>query len=310
VIQKLLGIAMLPLLLASSHLQLTEEDIQNNRDYFEVIDAATGKKEERTLYADKPVIQTHIMAVSAIRKALADEGIDPSNVKVLLYYQGLTIGDDLAPRMWQNKPHPDTISSPWLDLTKTVNTAGETRITIRIDATASRFLSDLFPESANKSNISGFLEIPAIKESCYSKLINTYQSVVLESIYSQRIPMNGQRRPERKNIKSVEGEARGEVRKDYSCAPEKLREPLLSLMGISGIYSVIPNIPLLYSNSFETLNDECQNESEQYYGELYPQLAVRGLQILESELTNNSQWWIKVIDQIQPIQIDPITECR
>lgn len=297
-IQKLLSIAMLPLLLASNDLKLTEQDIQNNRDYFEVIDAATGKKEERTLYADKPVIQTHIMAVSAIKKALANEGIDPSNVKVLLYYNGLTISDDSAPRVWQNKPHPDTISSPWLDLTKTVTTAGEIRITIRIDATTSRFLSDLFPESADKSNISDFLEIPAIKESCYSKLINTYQSVFLESFYSQR-------RPESKNKKSVDEE----VRKNYSCAPEELREPLLSLMRISPIYSVIPNIPLLYLTSFESLNDGCQNKAKQYYSELYPQLAVRGLQILESELPNNSQWWIKVIDQIQPIQLHPITDC-
>jgi hypothetical protein len=294
-IQKLLSIAMLPLLVASSHLQLTEEDIQNNRDYFEVIDAATGKKEERTLYDDKPVIQTHIMAVSAIKKALADEGINPSNVKVLLYYQGLTISDDSAPGMWQNKPHPDTISSPWLDLTKTETTAGETRITIRIDATASRLLSDLFPESANKSNISGFLEIPAIKESCYSKLINTYQSVLLESFYSQR-------RLESTNKKSVEGEARGEVRKEYSCVPEELREPLLSLMGISDIYIAKIDIPLLYITSVESLNNRCHNEAEQYYSELYPQLAVRGLQILENELTANHQWWIKGIDQIEPIK--------
>jgi hypothetical protein len=285
---------MFPLLLASSHLQLTEKDIQNNRDYFEVIDAATGKKDERTLYAEKPVIQTHIMAVSAIKKALADEGIDPSNVRVLLYYHGLTISDDSAPRMWQNKPHPDTISSPWLDLTRTVTTAGETRITIRIDATASRLLSDLFPESANKSDISGFLQIPAIKESCYSKLINTHESLFIQFV-------NSLRNPERKNQKSVVSE----VRKNYSCAPKELREPLLSLMGISSSFGYGSFFPPLYLTSFESLNNRCQNEAKQYYSELYPRLVLRGLQILESESTNNYQWWIKDIDQIEPIR-----ECR
>jgi hypothetical protein len=288
---KLLTISMFPLLLALSHLQLTEEDIQNNRDYFEVINAATGKKEERTLYADKPVIQTHMMAVSAIKKALTFEGSIPSNVKVLLYYNGLTISDDSAPRMWQNKPHPDTISSPWLDLTKTVTTTGEIRITIRIDATGSRLLSDLFPESANKSNFSGFLEIPAIKESCYSKLINIHESVHIQNV-------NSLRSPERKIQKSTVSE----VRKNYSCAPEELREPLLSLMGISSSLGYGSFFPPLYLTSFESLNNRCQNEAEQYYRELYPQLVFRGLQILESESTTNHQWWIKGIDQIEPIK--------
>ena len=272
-IQKLLGIAMLPLLLASSHLQLTEEDIQNNRDYFEIIDAATGKKEERTLYADKPVIQTHIMAVSAIRKALADEGIDPSNVKVLLYYQGLTIGDDLAPRMWQNKPHPDTISSPWLDLTKTVNTAGETRITIRIDATASRFLSDLFPESANKSNISGFLSIPAIKESCFNKIFDKYEEYKAS-----------------------------EALKISHCAPKELREPLMSLFQSSYHYNNWLSNWLSNFDPFGQLFYYCQDSAEQYYTELYPHLAVQGLQLLESQLSPEPKWWNEVIDEIEPIQ--------
>jgi hypothetical protein len=99
VIQKLLSIAMLPLLITSSHLKLAQNDINSlNKDY-EVIQATTGEKESPRFYAEDPVVETHIQTVSAIKKALAEEGIDPSQVRVLLYYDPIVIRDDSLPRI-------------------------------------------------------------------------------------------------------------------------------------------------------------------------------------------------------------------
>ena len=218
-IQKLLTIFMFPLLLASTQLKLTEEDIQNNRDYYEVIQATMGEKEERSLYAEDRVIETHITAVSAIKKALANEGVDPSKIRVLLYYDGLTIKDDSPARKWQAKPHPNTITSPWLDLTKTLTTSGETRITIRIDATSARLLSDLFAKPEDKYSVSDFLEIPSIKESCFNKIFSKYETAASRIFNTPGILRS-------RDTTSVVSE----VRKNYGCVPEDLREPLLSLL--------------------------------------------------------------------------------
>ena len=281
-IQKLLTIFMFPLLLASTQLKLTEEDIQNNRDYYEVIQATTGEKEERSLYAEDRVIETHITAVSAIKKALANEGVDPSKIRVLLYYDGLTIKDDSPPRKWQAKPHPDTITSPWLDITKTVTTSGETRITIRIDATAARLLSDLFAKPEDKYSVSDFLEIPSIKETCFSRMRSEYSSYGVIAKYAVK-----------------------ELHKSYSCAPEELREPLLSLFQSSRQAGLALAPHVFAYDIYYQLNLYCQDTAEKYYSELYPRLAVRGLQILERESNPEPKWWTEIIDRIEPIQKCP-----
>lgn len=282
-IQKL-AVFMFPLLLGSTNLELAQNNINTrNRDY-EVIEATTGKKTDNIeSYAEDRVIETHITAVSAIKKALANEGIDPAIVRVLLYYDSLFIDDSLPSRMWQTQPHPDTISSPWLDLTRTVTNSGETRIIIRIDATSSRLLSDLYSESADKSNISGFLEIPAIRQSCFSKIMDAHTTAFIKIVYQRQ-----------------EGSVFDEVGKSYNCAPKKLREPLISLMRESHGFG-FGGLPVSY-NSLRNLNYYCQDEAEQYYSQLYPRLAIRGLQILESKLNSEPKWWTEIIDQIEPIQ--------
>ena len=201
-----------PFLLGSANLELTEQDIQNNRAYYEVINATSGQKIEKQLYAGKRVIQTHIATVLAIKEALGNQGIDPEKVRVLLYYDGLTISDSAPKRMWQTKSHPDTISSPWLDLTKTDTTSGETKITIRIDVTAARLLSDLYSDPEYKSKVDDFLSIPSIKQSCFSRMLNEYENYGLD----KKLAVD-------------------KVRKIYGCVPEKLREPLLFLFRSSGL---------------------------------------------------------------------------
>jgi hypothetical protein len=298
VIQKLLSISMFPLLLASTQLKLTEGDLQNNRDYYEVINATTGEKIEEKLYTkEERLIETHIAVVSAIKKALANQGVAASTVKVLLYYEGLAIKDSWPPRMWQNKPHPDTITSPWLDLTKTVTNSGETRITIRIDATAARLMSDLYSQPEDKSNASGFLSIPSIKSSCFDKIIYKYELAILT--FLGRIPPVTQ---DPKEPWQDAKEARNESRKSFDCAPEELREPLMSLIkssAHSGIGLAFGGLDFTVPSQ---LFDDCQDEAEKYYSELYPQIVVRGLQILESELNSEPGWWTEIIDQIEPIQ--------
>jgi hypothetical protein len=255
-----------------------------------VINATTGEKIEEKLYTEERLIETHITAVSAIKKALANEGVAPSTVKVLLYYDGLAIKDSLLPRIWQNEPHRDTITSPWLDLTKTVTNSGETRITIRIDATAARLMSDLYSKPEDKFNASGFLSIPSIKFSCLEKIIHKYELPIL--ILFGRVP------PVTQDAK----EARNESRKSFDCAPEELREPLMSLIKSSDHSGILLAFGGLSFTVPSQLFVHCQDEAEKYYSELYPQIAVRGLQIPESESNPESGWWTEIIDQIEPIQ--------
>lgn len=277
-IKKLSILIVFPFLVGSNHLQLIEEDIQNNRDYYEVINATTGDEIEKRLYTEDRVIEAHITAVLAIKKALINKGIDPSSIRVLLYYDGLTIADDSPPRLWHNKSHPDTISSPWLDLTRTGTTNGETKLTVRIDATAARLLIDLYSEPEDQSQIDGFLAIPSVKESCHFKVSNQYEKYGLD-----------------KKL------AADKVRKIYDCVPEKLREPLLSLFQSSGL-AIFDNSSFFPWSVHNQLFLHCQDEVEQYYSKLYPHLAIRGLKILEDEFNPQPQWWSKIVNRIKPIQ--------
>lgn len=266
------AISMLSLLLASSNLKLTIKDIEkikNNRDYYEVIEATTGKQEVSQFYAEDQVIKTHIIAVSAIKKALANESIDLSKVRIVLYYDPIAIRDDLSSRIWNSKPHPNTISSPWLDLTKTITTSGETRITIRIDATAARIISDLFSKSKEKHHADSFLGIPSITESCFLRIADTYHTV---KINSGRLKLK-------------------QVPKSFDCVPEELREPLLFLFESSYPGSLGSRAePIL-----NQLNYYCQNTVGEYYSKLYSNLTLKALQILESESKSKSKWWAEIV---------------
>ena len=57
-----------------------------------------------------------------------------------------------------------------------------------------------------------------------------------------------------------------------------------------------------YFNVFDQLNRYCQDVAKEYYSELYPRLAVKGLQILERQSNPELMWWAEIIDQIEPIQ--------
>ena len=94
------------------------------------------------------------------------------------------------------------------------------------------------------------------------------------------------------------------ARKIYSCVPEKLKEPLLALFQSSPLKNIDGHSFFDWSVYFQ-LSLHCQDEAEQYYSELYPRLAIRGLKIIEDEYNPKSEWWTEIIDHIKPIQ-----ECR
>lgn len=272
-IQQLLTISILPILLSSNLTQLTIEDIEkikNYPDYYEVIGATSGENITSEWYAEDTVIKTHIILVSAIEEALANQGIDPTKIRVLIYYDPIAIRDDLPPRIWNSQPHPNTVSSPWLDLTKTTNISGEELITIRIDATAARVISDLFSESKNKDNTAGFLEIPSVKQSCLLLTTGQYTEAIFEG---------------------------GLTPNELFCSPKELRKPLISLFK-----SAKTSTGSLYEPIVFELAYYCQNAVREYYGELHPQLAVKAMQIFDSRAEYDFQWWKEVIKEVEPIQ--------
>lgn len=271
--KKLSILIVFPFLLGSTQLKLTEQDIQNNRDHYEVIEATTGRKETSQFYAEDAVIETHIETVLAIKKALAKEGINSSQVRILLYYDPIAIRDDSPPRIWNSKSHVNTISSPWLDLTKTINTSGETRITIRIDATSSRLISDLFSQPDNKQNISSFLKIPSLTDSCLLWMTNQYIAARFEG---------------------------GLLSEDLYCASEELKEPLLLLFKSSNSSTGSFIFPVI-----NELDYYCQDEARKYYSEFYPRLAVQALHILRGKSTSNSMWWREIYQKRESIE-----ECK
>ena len=270
-IKRLSILIVFPFLLGSSHWKLTQNNINTKDRDYEVIEATTGRKDTSQFYAEDPVIKTHIKATSAIRKALANEGIDSSQVRILLYYDPLAIRDDLPPRMWNSKSHPSTISSPWIDLTKTVTTNGETRITIRIDATAARLTRDLFSNPDDQQNMSGFLKIASITESCLMWMTEKYTET-------------------RYKVKDFDSAS-------LICASKELKYPLLSLFELAeeGLVSLF--LPVIYK-----LDYSCQDSAKKYYSQLYPRLVIKALQILKNTTKYDPTWWKTVIEQVEPIR--------
>ncbi|MEL6438876.1 MAG: hypothetical protein AAFQ80_06435 [Cyanobacteria bacterium J06621_8] len=289
---KLLILIVMPLLLGLTRTKLTEEELNNNRDYYEVINATTGKKIEKVLYAEERVIETHIKSVLAIKEALTDEGIDPSQIRVLLYYDGLTIDDSSPPRIWQNKPHPDTISSPWLDLTRTISIDGESKITVRIDATAARLMLDLYSEPEYQSNIDNFLSIHSIRESCFARIVEKYEIAYKAAFSSVIILPLSQSKKEKFN----------EYLRSLNCLPKELREPMRALIKSSNKTLIGTAIGGLDFTTYNQLFFYCQDQAQKYYSELYAKLAIQGLRILESRLDPRMRWWIDASEGAEAVK--------
>ena len=135
---------------------------------YRIINATTLTEHTVGAYTGEENEQTHLITTSAIEEALIEEGVDASAIEILLYFDYVSISDDLPPRKWDSKSKPDTVSSPWLELTETITNSGDKKIVIRIDATYARLIYDLFSKPPlSKSNSDNFLEIPFHKRQLF-----------------------------------------------------------------------------------------------------------------------------------------------
>ena len=247
---------------------------------YKVINATTLTEHTVGAYTGRLNEQTHLITTSAIKEALIEEGVDASAIEILLYFDYISISDDLPPRKWDSKSKPNTVSSPWLELTQTVTDLGKEKIVIRIDATYARLIYDLFSKpSLYKLDSNGFLEIPSIRSSCLGQAIRSYPPVRLNS---PSLTLH-------------------EFRDSFDCVPEQLREPLLSLFK-SSEQDFIGSFEFPV---FRELEYHCQGVAREYYSELYPRLAVRALHILSSESKPELKWWTEIAKDIEPIQECP-----
>lgn len=78
---------------------------------YKVINATTLTEHTGGAYTGKLNEQTHLITTSAIKKALIEEGVDASTIEILLYFDYVSISDDLSPRKWDSKSKPNTVSS-------------------------------------------------------------------------------------------------------------------------------------------------------------------------------------------------------
>ena len=247
---------------------------------YKVINATTLTEHTVGAYTGRLNEQTHLVTTSAIKEALVKQGVDPSAIKILLYFDYVSISDDLPPRKWDYKSKPNTISSPWLELTKTITDLGEEKIVIRVDATYARLIYDLFSKPPLiRANSDSFLEIPSLRDNCLVEAIRSYP-------------------PVRLNSPSLTLQ---EFRDSFDCVPEQLREPLLSLFK-SSEQDFIGSFEFPV---FRELEYHCQGTARKYYRELYPHLAVRALQIIESDSKPKPKRWTEIVKDIEPVQKCP-----
>ena len=275
VIKKLSLLIVFPFLLGSTCLS-TDKNNTNDFNSYQIIDIVTGEKKDPTSYTEEEVMQTYSFITSLIMKTLAKEGVDLSTVDITLYFAWMLGLEDSPKIKWLSTKDKQTISSPWMELTKIISSTGDTAFTIRLDATYSRLIFDVFGESKYETTAGNFLGVPLVKDTCFQKIVYDYLDAVAssENLIIRQVP------------------------KSFDCAPEILRKPLFnwfesSQLDFSGTF-------LFYV--LKELDVNCQDAAREFYKELYSLLAVRALEILDSQLEPNPIWWRDVIEEIEPIK--------
>ena len=238
---------------------------------YKVINATTLTEHTGGAYTGRLNEQTHLITTSAIK-----EGVDASEIEILLYFDWMFINDDITPIKQHLQSNNNTISSPWMQVTKTVSDSGEIVLLIRIDATYARLINDLFSESGDQYNKNSFLGIPSVQQTCFKQMTESYQTIKLSS--------------EELTVSTVPN--------SFNCAPEELRKPLLSLFKSSRQEFSEPFL----NHVVEELDSNCQIVARQYYKKLYSRLAVRALSILNNEFNSDFCWWSEIVKQTKPIE--------
>ena len=281
---------LLPCFIALTSLPSFGQDkvIFNN---YEVVDATTSKKINPNLYKRYETIQINLNATSATKEALLKQEIDISSINILVYYSEIFTGniiteraEKLAKEQYSSLLNQGFIleqrklSSPWMQFTKTVFESGKSEVIIEIDATYSRLIMDLFSNHNSRDENKIFREISPIEQACFYEIERAY---VNAEMFSGSLSVN-------------------ELDDAFGCVQKPLRQPLLSLFkSANQIFLTSMVEPVV-----RRLNS-CQQTVEEYYGLLYPHLAVRALEILNSDSDPDHTWWTEVIREIEPIQKCP-----
>lgn len=281
IIKKSLILVVFSLIISSEYLKAAQENATDFNSY-RIINAVTGNELNLETYSKEvEIIKTNLTVTSEIRKTLVENGINLSKIDISLYFEGLFVSslvDDYDQEQISNQMSNDqTVSSPWMELTKTFLNSGEKKIEIKIDATDSRLMMDAFSYRGEAFTVKGFREIPDIKQTCFNKVEKAYVS-----------------------NKMSDGYEIFELADAFDCVPKPMRRPLLSLFESSDQVFLSTMTELVYQKL-----DICSIKVQDYYSRLYPLLALRALQILESNSNPEPFWWMDIVKQIHPIQVCP-----
>ncbi len=281
---KKIAVSLLSLsfLIGSSPLSCFGLDNVADSNNYEIIDAVTQIKLQK-VYARTDIIQMYLVATAAMKDKILEKETDISSINIALYYaMFLEFSLPLAnspKEKWYPQRGERTISSPWLELTETVSVDGAREIEIRIDATGPKFVMDLFSDPYprlimdsffnpnDRAITTNFLQVDPMSETCFVEATGSYKDVSIGG--STVIFPSG-----------------------FSCVSEPLRRPLLSLFLSSKQEFFLPFRPYVFDKLYE-----CQDIAQDYYSELYTGLAIRALEILNSESEPEAMWWAGVLSQ-------------
>lgn len=267
------------LLLCSSCSNLAQAN-ETDFNSYKVINANTGNELNFETFSEEvEIIKAHLALVLGIKKTLLKNKIDISKVDISLYLEELSTSRNTSWRTNQSNSNSKIISSPWIELTETINKYGETEIELKIDAGYVRLMMDLFPDPENKVVTEKFQEIPVLNSTCFDEIGNAYTNYI-----------TGFYRPYGREIFDLVDA--------FDCAPELLKIPLMSLLISAPKTNLFPKTQSVYQRL-----DSCLSTAQDYYSDLYPLLALRAFEILDSNSNHKPTWWTEITEQIDSIQI-------
>lgn len=254
----------------------------NSYDFnnYQVVSADTGNIYDLQAFSEEvEIIKTHLAVVSEIKELLVENGVDISEINISLYLEELATDNSPPEKKQMSIEDSQVISSPWMELKliQTENNSVETELELKIDAGYVRLMMDFFSRQDKAIVGKGFQEIPALEQTCFNEIEKAYSSNRLSG-----------------------GREIFELVDAFSCAPKTIKKPLLSLFISAPQTDLFPMTESVY----QRLNS-CLDTAEEYYSELYPRLALRAFEILESESSFKPTWWTEIVEQVDSVQICP-----
>lgn len=276
---KKLSIFIVLLLLLSSTCLSAEKNKKGDFNSFQIISVGTSNRYDLEAFGEVEIIKTHLNVITNIKKVLLKNKIDVSKIDVSMYVDELATDKNIQRKKWKSVDNSDTVSSPWIEVVQGINNYGKTETELKIDAGYVRLMMDLFSYKNESIIIKDFRAIPLIDSACFHKIERAYISNQM-----------------------FDGYEIFELADAFKCAPKPIKRPLLSLFESSPQTDLFPMTEFVY----QTL-DSCLSTASEYYTELYPRLALKGLQILKSESNHEPMWWVEIVEKTQPMKRCPKT---